>query len=198
MADITAEFAAAHQDPTTYQTHVHLDPVTKRYVWHLDDHVITFALADDHRPQPGDVPVSPETANATADRLEPQLAQEFMRAVGDMQDRIDTPALTAALESGDPNRVAAVLSQAQLHDALANVPMILHDAAVRGATGAAPDEGDPPADVLAEVETGLDGEATDYADELVAELGADDALTAEAQALNDNPPCATSRILGEA
>jgi hypothetical protein len=146
---------------------------SKRYVWHLGDHVITFALADDHRSQPGDVALSPVTPNGTADRLEPQLAHEFLRAVADMQDRIPDQALAAALESGDPNRVAAVLSQAQLHDALANVPMILHDAAVRGATGAAPEEGDPPAEVVSEAEAELDGEAEDYADELVTELGGD-------------------------
>jgi hypothetical protein len=144
--------------------------VTKRYVWHLGDHVITFALADDHVPQAGDVAISPESPGATADRLEPQLAREFLKAVSRMKDLLPDAALTAALESGDPARVAAVLSQAQLYDALLDMPGVIHDAAVRGATGASPEDGDPPDEVVSEVDDELDREAETWVDDMAKEI----------------------------
>lgn len=126
-----------------------------RVIITFDDVTVSLEPSVTFEPKPDDLIIDLDSPDATADRLEPDLAAEFVRNSLALKNLIPADALAEAAANGDRRLVEAILNRTPITQAFDSLAESLMEAVGRG-------------------------QASNVDD------------------LNADPPCKTSRRLGEA
>lgn len=177
--DLTEVWAKAHQDEGTFQiakpkkstkkAPMVEEPSSPRFVWSHGGVVVTLALEDDHKEFENDVLIGSETVNQTADRLEPDVVKEFEKTVRRLRKRIPAERLAEAVAKKDVRHLEEIFSDEAVANEFTRTAEKLHDAAIRGATGAPPSDKMPP-EIWAQVTARIDAEMDAYVEEVTKNI----------------------------